>query len=1121
MKDSRISCRIVVLNYNGKDLLQRFLPSLIKSANTSRFPCKVTVLDNRSSDDSVAYIQEHFPEVSIIISAENKVLCSYNDAVRQMDEDIVILINNDMGTTGAEETFVDPLLEVFLEKPDAFFVATHGDCSIASERWGIIGADITYPVVDAVVENPGYAFSAGGAAFDRKKFIELGGYDEIYLPGLYEDVDLCYRAWKMGWKGYYQPASKKSHIGSASMSKRFTQRQLQALAFRNGILFMAKNISDPILLIQFVFLLGVRLVGAVCLNRWFFIQGFTESLQKLPQALKSRKDSIKKVTCSDRELLRIINNGRKQKTHIRLMKWGINWLGSAPDYLRKPALGVAFLTIRLFFPLQFLLLRDLINCNSVLDLGCGNHSMVPSMVPEHVYTVGVEYFKPYYEESVQKGRHKKCIHSNVMEVEFEDKSFDAVVLSDVLEHLTKEEGQILLQRMERWARKKVIVFTPNGFVPQEEYDSNPFMEHKSGWDVNEFKKTGYRVFGVRGFKFLKNLYLDENKKPGLPAHLGNLTQLFTYHVPNTAFQLFCRKDLSYVDGPIENIGKLSTTVSIVLIVYNEEKNIERCLNSVKWADEIIVVDSNSTDRTIQICRKYTDKIFSRTFSNYSDQKNFAVSQTTGEWVLSIDADEELTNALTYEIKTVLQSNPRCDGYRIHRSSSIFGRTFRFSGTQHDKPIRLFRKGKGEFSQPIHEFVSIRGPVCTLKADMNHHTYENISSYLSRLDQYTTREAEFLLAKGVRVSTFDWFARPVGMFLKRYIIHLGFRDGFEGFIFSFFSAVYVLVKYSKHRELLRGRKFRESLSVSEKAKKDVWIVVLNWNGPDDTVECVESCLKIKYEPFHIVIVDNHSTDNSVEIFQRNFPTVPLIITEENLGYAGGNNVGIKYALKQSADYVLLLNNDVVVEPDVLSELIEGMHAYPAATMAAPKVMYYDTRNVVSSMGTSMDWFKLRPYLSECNQVDHGQYVNVVKKNILVGCALMVRSDMLNEVGLIDENFFMLHEEADWCLRNLRFGYENIVVPKGVVYHKGSKTTRTIPNFSEVSHYYSIRNFLYMCHKNATWFDRWKVRTGFFLLSIKNMLKLIVGNEQERKLAHVFFDASYDYFQRSMGKCTRAY
>jgi len=368
--DEPISCRIISLNFNAKDLLERFLPSLVRSAKASRFPCKVTVLDNCSTDDSVSYVKTYFPDVEVVIAPENKVLCSYNDVVRDMDEDIVILINNDMET---EKDFVDPLVEVFLEKPDAFFVATHGDCSIARSHWGVVTADITYPGVGAYIENPGYAFSAGVCAFDRKKFVQLNGYDEIYLPALYEDVDLCYRGWKMGWKGYYQPASKKYHIGSASMSRRYTSNELQMIAFRNGILFMFKNISDPIIMINFIFFLILRLVSAILLNKWFLIRGFIESVQRFPKALESRRRNLKKVSYSDRELLHFINDGRAQKTHIRILKRWVNYLGSTP-ILRKPAFIISFFTLRFVFPLEFFLLRELIDCKSVLDLGCGGLS---------------------------------------------------------------------------------------------------------------------------------------------------------------------------------------------------------------------------------------------------------------------------------------------------------------------------------------------------------------------------------------------------------------------------------------------------------------------------------------------------------------------------------------------------------------------------------------------------------------------------------------------------------------------------------------------------------------------------------------------------------------------------
>ena len=239
MTSARATCRLIVLHYDRRDLLERFLPSVVAAASRSGFPCKVTVLDNQSRDDSVAYVKKNFGDVEVYVARENRVLCSFNEYVAACEEDVVILLNNDMEL---DPGFVDPLIEPFLKDPDVFFVSTSEDRSIASFKGGLLAAAIQYPGYETLNRSMGFTLSAGVAAFDRKKYLELGGYDDLYLPGRYEDVDLCYRGWKRGWKGIYQPASKKIHLGGASFEKTFTDHATQAMVFRNAILFMAKNI---------------------------------------------------------------------------------------------------------------------------------------------------------------------------------------------------------------------------------------------------------------------------------------------------------------------------------------------------------------------------------------------------------------------------------------------------------------------------------------------------------------------------------------------------------------------------------------------------------------------------------------------------------------------------------------------------------------------------------------------------------------------------------------------------------------------------------------------------------------------------------------------------------------
>ncbi len=254
-----LSAHLVVLNYNGRDLLERFMPSWVRSAQNGSIPCRVTILDNASTDGSGSFVRSRYPGVAWVKAPSNKVLCSYNDFARRATEDILIFLNNDIGT---DPGFIDPLTAIFKKYDDAFFAASHGDRAVARFRWGVLDGDIRYCGYERNLGKPGHTLTAGIGAFDRKKFLELGGYDELYLPGRYEDVDLCYRGWKRGWKGYYVPASSKTHIGGASFDKAFDARTTQAMVFRNSVLFMVKNITDPFLLSRFLAFLPLRLAAA-------------------------------------------------------------------------------------------------------------------------------------------------------------------------------------------------------------------------------------------------------------------------------------------------------------------------------------------------------------------------------------------------------------------------------------------------------------------------------------------------------------------------------------------------------------------------------------------------------------------------------------------------------------------------------------------------------------------------------------------------------------------------------------------------------------------------------------------------------------------------------------------
>jgi len=199
---------------------------------------------------------------------------------------------------------------------------------------------------------------------------------------------------------------------------------------------------------------------------------------------------------------------------------------------------------RKIFPgLRRHLKNALSDCQSVLDLSCGKNS--PIQYCNIPYSVGVEIFQPYLEESKKKKIHTKYIKKDIKKLSFKSNSFDAVIALDVLEHLRKEDGYELIERMEIWARKKIIIFTPHGYTFQDDYNHNPFQIHKSGWQIEDLQKLGFKVFGMNGWKKLRKGYRSQMRyKPIIFWELASeLTQKIAYFCPRIAFQIFAIKEL--------------------------------------------------------------------------------------------------------------------------------------------------------------------------------------------------------------------------------------------------------------------------------------------------------------------------------------------------------------------------------------------------------------------------------------------------------------------------------------------------------------------------------------------------------------------------------------------------
>ena len=243
-------------------------------------------------------------------------------------------------------------------------------------------------------------------------------------------------------------------------------------------------------------------------------------------------------------------------------------------------------------------------------------------------------------------------------------------------------------------------------------------------------------------------------------------------------------------------------ISVAIIAFNEEKNIRECLESIKWVDEIVVVDSFSTDRTIEICREYTDKIIQREWPGHVLQKQFALEQTTGDWILSLDADERLSVEAADEIKThVILGNPSVDGFIFPRQSYYLGRWIRHGGWYPDAKLRLIRKDNGRWGgDDPHDRIILTGKAEHLRGKILHYVYHDISHQLKTIDSFSSISAREWKKTGKRHSLFLLLVIPPIRFLEMYIWKLGVLDRMPGFIIAVLSSYYVFLKYAKLWEL---------------------------------------------------------------------------------------------------------------------------------------------------------------------------------------------------------------------------------------------------------------------------------------------------------------------------------
>ncbi len=293
--------------------------------------------------------------------------------------------------------------------------------------------------------------------------------------------------------------------------------------------------------------------------------------------------------------------------------------------------------------------------------------------------------------------------------------------------------------------------------------------------------------------------------------------------------------------------------------------------------------------------------------------------------------------------------------------------------------------------------------------------------------------------------------------------------------------------------------------------EISIVILNWNKADDTIRCLDSLHPVQTADVEFIVVDNGSGDRSPERIRGAYPDITLIENGANLGYAEGNNTGIRHALAGGARFVFVLNNDTVVATDTLACLLEAARQFPQAAFLGPKILHMEMPSRVQSAGITLDYF-WRSQHKDAGQPDHPAGLTPYPAECLSGAALFIRADALKKIGLIDPDFYMYREDIDWCLRARRHGYQVLVVPGARIWHHSHAAREG--QLPRVTYYWTRNSLLLMDRHRGGLLRKYGLLFRFIITSISWTIRPRWADKRKERAA--LMQGIYDYFHHRFGQ-----
>lgn len=513
-------------------------------------------------------------------------------------------------------------------------------------------------------------------------------------------------------------------------------------------------------------------------------------------------------------------------------------------------------------------------------------------------------------------------------------------------------------------------------------------------------------------------------------------------------------------------------LALVILTLNEERHLPACLESARdLAAHVLVLDSGSTDRTVELARAAGADVVTRRFDGYASQRQAALGLVSQPWVLFLDADERLTRALRREVRdAVCASPPEVAGYWIPRRNIMWGRELRGGGWSPDCQLRLLRPGRARYhaGREVHEIVDLDGEGRYLREPLVHLNYDSLAEFRAKQAGYARMRAHQLLRDGRRPRPRTYLGQPAREFWRRFVTLGGYRDGRTGLVLASLMAWYELRTWLWVGAAQRGDASDTTASPTPRSTKregaaetlpeptlDVSVVVVSYNVRDLLMDClasVEASLATSTFAGEVIVVDNGSTDGSAAAVRSRFPAVRVIEPGANLGFAGGSNVGIQAA---GGGVIVLLNPDTTVTGDAIDTLARRVLVDPDVGIVGPRVVYPNgttqpTRRRFPTLLTALlestvvqDYWKdnriLRHYYVTDRADDEPQEVDW-----LVGACLAVRREAIGQVGLLDDRFFMYSEEVEWCHRLRAAGWRIVYCPRAIiVHHESASASQNLP------------------------------------------------------------------------------